>query len=46
MELLASSLEDLHKDHAFPLKAVLSIANQMVKWISPILFSNDRLNVT
>ena len=43
MELLASSLEDLHKDHAFPLKAVLSIANQMVKWLSPILF-NNRLN--
>lgn len=46
MELLASSLEDLHKDHALPLKAVFFIANQMVKWISPILFSDNRLNVT
>jgi hypothetical protein len=31
MELLASTMEDLHKDHVFPLKAVLSITNQMVK---------------
>jgi serine/threonine protein kinase len=46
MELLASTLEDLHKNNAFPLRAVLAIGNQMVNWLSLILFNNRLDDIT